>query len=163
MNDGYLPYLEDAASALHPSPAFSPFPHSRLRLRCSGSGPHVNFSKKLSFFTVATKNSFSHEHLLYAFHSIIKERAESRGHPLHLLPGHAPRPSPSVPSCPLPSTPSPPCPLLSLSVPFLPATSVEKPRSSSPHVRRQTLPPTFTPLYPKALSQTASFLRVLVQ
>lgn len=120
MNDGYLPYLEDAASALHPSPAFSPFPHSRLRLRCSGSGPHVNFSKKLSFFTVATKNSFSHEHLLYAFHNIIKERAESRGHPLHLLPGHAPCPSPPIHSCPRLSLPVPSRPSLSSPVPFCP-------------------------------------------
>lgn len=163
MNDGYLPYLEDAASALHPSPAFSPFPHSRLRLapsrmsisaRSSVSSlfpPKIHFHMSIYFmhFIASLKSGQSPEGILFTSS-------------LDTLPAR-PLPSTPVPACPFLSPPVPPCPLLSLSVPFLPATSVEKPRSSSPHVRRQTLPPTFTPLYPKALSQTASFLRVLVQ
>lgn len=166
MNDGYLPYLEDAASALHPSPAFSPFPHSRLRLapsrmsisaRSSVSSlfpPKIHFHMSIYFmhFIASLKSGQSPEGTLFTSS-------------LDTLPAR-PLPSPPVPSHPLPALPVPSRPSLSSPVPFCPLPPRNLSRETPEFLTSCQTPdsPTHvhTPL-PQSTLQTASFLRVLVQ
>lgn len=112
MNDGYLPYLEDAASALHPSPAFSPFPHSRLRLAPSRMSipawssvsslfpPKIHFHMSIYFmhFIASLKSGQSPEGILF---TSSLDTLPARPLPAFPVPSHPSLSSP-VPFCPLP-------------------------------------------------------------